>query len=132
MMPRITTSTTSVAFTPGDKREGQIERRVGDDVAKLVEHGARGALHAVLARHHAVEALSAMRTNSVTGNSRNGQRDCGKSASQAPWARLKTSAASVTALAVTPALARASASRAEQRLEARLQIVDRWQCADPP
>ena len=54
-------------------------------------------------------ALSAMRKNKVTGNSRKGQRDWGRSASQAPWARLKPSAAKVTPLAVTPALAKPSA-----------------------
>jgi len=51
-------------------------------------------------------ALSAMRTNKVTGSSSSGQRDVGINASQAPCAMLRASAPPVIALAVSPARTR--------------------------
>ena len=55
-------------------------------------------------------ALNAMRRNSVTGSSSNGQADAGISASHAPCPMLSKSAPSVTSLALKPARTSASAS----------------------
>ena len=94
----------------GDEREGKIERCIGDHVAKLVEHRAFRALHAVLARHHAVDGVERHAQEERHRQKQEGPARVRREAQARRRGRgSSASAASVTPLAVTPALASLSA-----------------------
>ena len=116
----------------GKQREGRIERRVGDDVADLVQIGAERLFWPCSRASMPSMALSAMRTKSQTGMSRNGQR-AGHATATIAADRDRADGRREGHLVRGHAGAREpSDMRPQQQLERRLERIDRHGVSPKP
>ncbi len=116
----------------GDQREGEIERGIGDHVAELVQHGAGGARLTMLLRHHPVDGVEG---HAQEERHRKQEQRPARGGHQRDPGAMRGTQQQRAERHVVGAQARAHqriGERAEQSLEARLQIVDCRQASPPP